>query len=420
MRHERRRFGCIALASLLVCAALVGPVGSAAGQADERPAAYSIVQGDRCVPLEVVGDGSQTVTAYYDYRNGSDSDFSSHGTDERQATSVSQLYVYRGAEGDSLVVLHDARNDGGGGGAVSMAVTGIPASAEWVVEDDSYPGNEDRFNHSETRSRIDWVWFPSRTDGGVLRGLAALDGGGITIDARWGEQSYGGRELDWEYANNTLEWRARTTDSEFVSLSKDQPVTLRAGDCSAGEDLNAALDGPANATRHDRVRFDASDSTVPDGGATYYWDFDSDGDVGDVTREPTAETVFRSTGEHEVTVTVADSQGRTDTATVTVNVGGGSDTDPTLTARLDAPNATEPWETVRLDASDSTGDEQALYYWDLDGDGRTEDVTWHPRARTRFYATGQQTVSVTIETEQGGSATAEATVNVTENDHGWG
>jgi PKD repeat protein len=69
------------------------------------------------------------------------------------------------------------------------------------------------------------------------------------------------------------------------------------------------------------VTFDASNSKDPDGSiATYTWDWDNDG-TGDVTyQNPTAERAFAPAGEYKVTLTVQDTNGKTDSVTKTVNV----------------------------------------------------------------------------------------------------
>ncbi|WP_254274301.1 hypothetical protein [Haloarcula marina] len=61
----------------------------------------------------IVGDLTETVGEYYDYRNASDSDYSSHGTDDRQVSGVGQLYVYRGERGDASSSLRLAKRENG-------------------------------------------------------------------------------------------------------------------------------------------------------------------------------------------------------------------------------------------------------------------------------------------------------------------
>ncbi|MEA5408741.1 hypothetical protein VB773_14995 [Haloarculaceae archaeon H-GB2-1] len=151
-------------------AASLGPVGHAAAAQHT----YTVTQGGQCWEATPLGDGSKSVSDFYDYRSGNGTEFSSYGTTQLQRDQVSQLFLYRGTSGTSLVFLHDelqsSENETRTAGAITMQFSGLPADGSWVVEDDTYPNRDDNFNHSGSTSKIDWMWAPGRTDGAAFRG----------------------------------------------------------------------------------------------------------------------------------------------------------------------------------------------------------------------------------------------------------
>ncbi|WP_254280389.1 PKD domain-containing protein [Haloarcula marina] len=414
MERETAAIGSIACVLLVVAASFApfGPVGMAAGNVgnvENRPDAYSVEQGDRCIPLTIVGDASRNVTSYYDYRGGPNSDFSSHGTDDRQVSQVSQFYVYRGENADSLLFLHDRRNDDSPeGGAVSMDIQNIPEQAEWTVEDDNYTNRDDRFIHGTTRSRIDWMWSPDRNDGGALSGMGHVNDSGITIQAAFGDDTYAAREMDWQYADDNLSWAARGPDERLAPLSKSESVTVRQGGCPTNTAPNADLTvTPETVTPGTTVTLDASASTDPDGIYRYYWDVDNDGTIDNTTTTPTLQQTYDTIGQRTVRVVVEDTTRLRSEATATVNVTAG-----TVSATIDAPTQATVSEPVAFDGSNSTASPGATYEWTF-GDGTT--ATGQQVSHT--YAQSGQfnvTLNVTESTGERDSATATVTVGLNE------
>lgn len=69
------------------------------------------------------------------------------------------------------------------------------------------------------------------------------------------------------------------------------------------------------------VRFDASQSSDPDGNIlSYGWDIDGDGSIDHTTAVPQASFAFTDTGAVSVTVTVTDNSGASDTASTSITV----------------------------------------------------------------------------------------------------
>ncbi len=256
MSHESNRifrlgvlcalFACVAI--VLVASVVVASAGSSSANTSVEPVesdAYAVVQGDRCLPIEPLGDGHQTVSEFYDYRNpATDPEsytYSSYGTTQLQEDDTSLLFLHEGSDGLSLVLLHDRLDGDTNGGAVTMQIDDLPAEGEWVVEDDDYEGRDDEFDHAETSSRITWVWSAGRTDGAAFNG-GLDDSFEIDItpafnemaDFRYDTGGYDGQITDWQVLTGD------DHDPERVSLALDESVTVRSAGCTGVTDLDVA------------------------------------------------------------------------------------------------------------------------------------------------------------------------------------
>ena len=112
------------------------------------------------------------------------------------------------------------------------------------------------------------------------------------------------------------------------------------------------------------VEFDGSDSTDPDGDAlTYRWDFD-DGSPDSTSVSPTHTFEEIKAGGYDVTLTVTDSQGLSDSTTITIDVGN---TPPQPV--IQSPSASIRFSvgqeiTLQGTATDEQGDDVTLH-WDV-------------------------------------------------------
>lgn len=376
---------------------------------------YVIEQGDQCVDVTPVVNESQSVEAFYDYRH-PDSEpnattYSSHGTTAYQADNTSILVLYRGSEGTSLVIVHEAlhqpASEGTNGSSATFTVTGLsPDDDGWVVEDDDYDAQDDRFDHFGTYSEIDWVWAQGRTDGAAYRGLDRDVE--IGIEPAFNESAdlrYGGH-----YAGYVHDWQVITaTDGGFERVSLDslsENVTVRDGYCAAAPNASLAVDDPEPEVGNTTVTLDASNSTSPTGVEEYRWDLTGNGSAERVTGEPTIEHVFETTGEREVTVTIVAGDGQTDAAAVTVDVT--DETPPT--PRIDAPSAATVDETITISGADSTDNHRIASYELSLGDGTTASGA---TVNHSYGSPGEYDVTLTVTDPAGLAATANATVEVT-------
>lgn len=128
---------------------------------------------------------------------------------------------------------------------------------------------------------------------------------------------------------------------------------------------------PSNATVNETVTL----SIDPDWpGDTYVeryeWDTDGDGTIDDSTDEPTLEVAYDDPGERNVTLSVVDVFGETDSANTSVRVNAPPE------PAFDVPRAVETGEAAVLNASASVDPDGEIveYDWDTDEDGNTEET----------------------------------------------
>ena len=205
---------------------------------------YSVVQGDRCIPVQPIGDGNQTVEEFYDYRNpATDPEsytYSSHGTTHLQEDDTSIVFLYEGSDGLSLVLVHDQYDGNTSGGALTAQIDNLPEEGEWVVEDDNYSSYLDtrqleEWEHGDNWSRITHVWSDERTDGAAFNG-GLNEGFAIEIDIAFNDDAdfrvYDGEITDWEVVS------APEDDPGRTSLDMDEPIVIRSESCITISDLS--------------------------------------------------------------------------------------------------------------------------------------------------------------------------------------
>jgi hypothetical protein len=210
----------------------VGSVLAASGVSARQGEIYALEQDGSCVGLEPLA-ADKSVKEFYGYKLG-ETRYSAEGLADLQRDGASLLFLYRGPDGTtSLVVAHDKRkkeDDKGSGGSVSFQFSGLPDDGEFVVTDDLYngPHRVDQWSRNGGQATIHWTWIGGRTDGAVFQ---PVDGATITIqpafngDAKLYEEYYEGDVEQWLAVSGPLD------DPEYTELSMDQPVTVRTGGC---------------------------------------------------------------------------------------------------------------------------------------------------------------------------------------------
>ena len=167
-----------------------------------------------------------------------------------------------------------------------------------------------------------------------------------------------------------------------------------------------ALAEPIPAEMDETISFDASSSYDPDGSvASYTWSFPD----GTTVNGQTATRSYGTTGDYDVTLTVADDDGKSTSDTITVTVGNQA---PTADASADKTTVI-PGETITFDGSGSSDPDGSVdtYEWDF-GDG----TTVIGQSRTHSYdATGIYTVTLNVTDDLGISDSDTLEIQVVEN-----
>ena len=269
---------------------------------------YAVVQGDECVTIDPLGNGSQSAEAFYDYRTPNTEprsyNYSSYGTTHLQEDDTSSLFLYEGRDGISLVLLHDQHAGDTAGGAVTMEFTGLPDAGEWVIEDDSYEGRDDEFMHDRTSSRITWVYTDGRNDGAVFRG-GLDDDVELTIDPAFNDAAdfrlYEGTITDWQVLSATENGYERT------SLDMTEPIEMRSDGCPSVSVTELEIDDTV--TTGESVAITATVENAGQRTVTTAVPITVDGEIvdkRDVTLEPgetttlSTTTTFDDAGTHTV------------------------------------------------------------------------------------------------------------------------
>lgn len=171
----------------------------------ETPRQFVVEQGEMTYEIEPLRTG-ETVEEFYSYQ--SDGHPHSHMGTNIDKSDSSELFLWDGPNGLSLVAQHDRRYDTGGGD-VTFAFSGLPDDGEWAVRDDN-PGNDVYTSNTE----VEWHWGSDHTDGAAYRGL---DGEfEVTIEP--------------SFYSGINQWRLLSGDAaspDVEQLDMNQPVTIR-------------------------------------------------------------------------------------------------------------------------------------------------------------------------------------------------
>ncbi|PSP76305.1 hypothetical protein BRC86_01490 [Halobacteriales archaeon QS_3_64_16] len=316
-------------------------------------------QNGQCYPISAFGNGSRSIEDFYGYRNPSMEPsgwYRAYG--ELQGLlreDTSQVLLYNGSEGLSLVFVHDGvSNTSGSGGTVVMNVSGLPAEGNWSVQDDDYRGQDDVFEVGGSRAHVEWVWNEgNRSDGAAFVGLGRENREEITVDPAFNEQSPRYPFEKWEgspESNEIDSWVARSANGTSYELAMDESITITRGPCD-GEAPSAALTASTTAlTPGAEVTLNASGSTDNDAISAYRWDLDSDGTIETETNDSTLATTYDSSGAYDPRVTVVDRANNTANASVSLQVEAET---TTTTSTTTTATATSEDTATGTDSSDT-------------------------------------------------------------------
>ncbi|NOJ60758.1 LamG-like jellyroll fold domain-containing protein, partial [Arthrobacter sp. 260] len=233
-----------------------------------------------------------------------------------------------------------------------------------------------------------------------------VDGAEVGSDPQTGSSNHRGYwRLGGDAVGGTPRYFAGTIDEAAVYSSAISAATVtqhyQLG--TTGEAANlaptAAFDATAEALE---VAFDATGSADPDGTIdSYTWDFGDD----QVGSGSTTSHSYAEAGSYEVTLTVTDDDGATDTVTEEVVVEAPANVLPVASFEQDTNGL-----TVNVDGTGSSDTDGTVvsYAWDF-GDGITSDVAVSSHT---YAAEGTYEVTLTVTDNDGGTHTVAETVTV--------
>lgn len=312
------RYSICLLASLLFLALFTLPLA-----AQGENLYFSVKQGTNTYELTPISRAG-SVTDFYSYSN----DESHTGL---EVAEHSILFLYKDTTSGEiyLVIIHDAPNNTTGG-EVEFSFSGLPASATIVIRDDPSP---DTWDFTPPTATIHWNWDAVHDDGTVIGGL----GKEFTIT------------ITPNFISGINEW-------DLVTGTVDKPVYTKLANLTDPITITATTNippkasftfSPTTVSIGQAVSFDGSASKDPDNASApnkgitkYAWDF-GDGTTGNGV---TVSHTYSAAGSYNVTLTVTDNQGATDTVTRTVTV---SEAVVTATRTISTP-AVLPGSTFRV------------------------------------------------------------------------
>ncbi|RRJ32067.1 hypothetical protein [Halocatena pleomorpha] len=211
--------------------------GTQTGGGNNASETFAVQQGDTCYTVTPMGDGTNNVVSYYDYRTHG-SGYSSRGTTDLQIDDTSQFFFYKGNGGLSLVFLHDqfSGNRSTGGGTVTLVMRGMPVTGGWTVKDDGYAGANDTFTFNKSMTTASWGWNGGRNDGGVYRAPPDDWKGEITIDPKFNREAEHYPYSGWEgegTMNQVERWIVRSGDEQAHALNMYEEVKITPGTCDS-------------------------------------------------------------------------------------------------------------------------------------------------------------------------------------------
>jgi PKD repeat protein len=186
--------------------------------------------------------------------------------------------------------------------------------------------------------------------------------------------------------------RLTTTDDLGVAGKVSEVITV-------DQPTAAFTANPTDPAPGSPTSFDATGSSDPEGTITdYSWDFGDGSPVEDDGSTATTSHTFAARGHYNVTVTITNSLGQTDSSTETVTVD-----DPPTAALVPLTALVTPGATVSFDGSGSAagaGGTIADYGWNF-GDGTTGDTAATPTASHAYTSPGVYTATLTVTDDLG-------------------
>jgi len=240
-----------------------------------------------------------------------------------------------------------------------------------------------------------------------LDGSASTDTDGTIVSYQWdfGDNNIGsGVSPTNTYATSgTYTITLTVTDDQGASNTATTTATIGQGNQAPIADPNGPYEGTINTT----LEFDGSASSDPDGTiASYSWDF-GDGTTGNGM---TATHSYTTPGSFNVTLTVTDDTGASDSAGTTAVIRDTVNQPPTADANGPYNGTVGIPVAFNGTSSSDTDGTVVRYDWDF-GDGTT-DVDAGPAPSHTYLSDGSYTVTLTVTDNTGNTDTDVTTATI--------
>ncbi len=275
---------------------------------------YTVSQGETRVPITPL-ENPEAALDFYAFANTQ----SNTGYEEPNTAIV---FLYRNTLTGQLSVFVLLSGDAAAtAGAVTMTLSGVPATADWIVQDDEFDFR-DTWALTPPTGNISWTWDDARGDGMVLGPLGeAFE---LTLFPQFTNGITQVKFFSGSVAGPT-EIALNLVDPIIIGAAQNEPPSV------------AFFASPSDPRINDTVTLDASGSFDADGRIVKYeWDFNGDGIYDQSTTDPVTTTSFATPGLKTVTLRVTDDEGATDRTSASLDV---SDLAVTITRTISTSQA---------------------------------------------------------------------------------
>jgi PKD repeat protein len=260
---------------------------------------YTVSQGETRVPITPL-ESAESALDFYALANTR----SNTGLEEANTAVV---FLYRNTlTGElSLFVLLGGGSTGSTAGAATMTLSGVPAGAGWIVQDDA-ADFRDTWALTPPTGNISWTWNDGLGDGMVL-GPLGIDFS-LTLFPTFTTGITQAKVLSGNAAAPTSV-ALNLTDPIIIGATQNQPPSA------------AFFIAPSEPRINEPITLDASGSFDADGRIVKYeWDFNNDGIYDQVTTSAVVTTTYTTAGFKTIALRATDDGGATARTSVSVDV----------------------------------------------------------------------------------------------------
>ena len=230
----------------------------------------------------------------------------SRATTGFEEPNAAVLFLYQDTISGEMSLFVILGGPAGTAGSVSMTLSGVPAGADFLVQDDDFDFR-DTWALTPPTGNVTWTWDQGNGDGMVLGPL------GSEFELTVFPQFTAGI-TQVKFLSGNLQAPTETLlnliDPIIVAGTPNQPPEIS---------FNVS---PVEAHINEAITFDASAAFDPDGRiATYEWDFNGDGLFDQKTTDPVVSYTYATSGFKNVAVRATDDEGATARATKTLDIG---------------------------------------------------------------------------------------------------